>query len=106
MSWASRYIIALREKGEAQFRPQGKSMEPIVHDGELVTVRALKEDDPLNYGDVVLCTVKGRQYFHLVKLVEENRVLIGNNRGVLNGWTPRKHVYGVLVRPERRDLDE
>lgn len=97
MSWASRHIITLREKGVVEFRPRGTSMEPIVMDNELVRVRALAEGEMPAYGDVVLCTVNGRQYLHLVKAVQGERVLIGNNRGNLNGWTHRKNVFGVRV---------
>lgn len=98
MSWASHYILALRTQDEVEFRPRGNSMEPIVHDNEVVTVRAVKEDTIIEQGTVVLCTVNGRQYLHLVKAVNGERYLIGNNRGGLNGWTNRQRVHGVLVR--------
>ena len=47
-------------------------------------------------GDIVYCKVNGRFYTHLVKGVSENRgLLIGNNRGKINGWT--KKVYGKVI---------
>ena len=96
MSWASKYIIDLQAGHTVEFRPRGYSMVPLVQDNQLVKVAPLK-DEP-EQGDIVLCVVQGRQYLHLVKAVQGDRVLIGNNKGGLNGWTPRKHVYGVLVR--------
>lgn len=98
MSWATPYILALREADQVEFRPRGNSMEPIVKDNQLVVVRAVRELTPLEPGDVVLCTVNGRQYLHLIKAVNADRYLIGNNRGGLNGWTNRKHVHGVMLR--------
>jgi hypothetical protein len=98
MSWATAYILALRTQDEVEFRPRGSSMEPLVKDNQLVRVRRLGEDEDLEYGDIVLCTVQGRQYLHLVKAVKPDRVLIGNNRGGINGWTPRKQIHGVLVK--------
>lgn len=97
MSWATPYILQLREQGWAEFRPRGHSMEPRVRDNELVRVEAITDDTALKWNDVVLCTVNGRQYLHLIKAINGERYLIGNNRGGLNGWTNRAHIHGVLV---------
>jgi hypothetical protein len=50
--------------------------------------------EPLASG--VLCKINGNQYLHLVKAVQGDRVLSGNNRGGVNGWTSQ--VYGKLVK--------
>lgn len=97
MSWASCYIIALREAGFVEFRPRGTSMEPLIKDNQVVRCVVVTDDTILTSGDIVLCTVSGRQYLHLIKAVNGERYLIGNNRGGLNGWTPRKHIYGVVT---------
>lgn len=73
-------------------------MEPLVKDNQLVTVQRVTDDTVIEYGSIVLCVVNGRQYLHLVKAVNADRYLIGNNRGGLNGWTNRKHIFGVLVK--------
>jgi len=52
-------------------------------------------------GDIVLCRVRGREYLHLVKAVQDRRYLIGNNRGGTNGWVGRAAVYGIGTRIER-----
>lgn len=98
MSWASNYIIKLRSEDYVEFRPRGSSMEPLVKDNQLVGVAAVKEDTDITPNDIVLCVVSGRQYLHLVKAVNGDRYLIGNNRGGLNGWTNRKHIYGILIK--------
>jgi len=48
-----------------------------------------------NVGDIVYCKVRGRYYTHLVKAKGARGVLIGSNRGTINGWT--KNVYGRVV---------
>jgi hypothetical protein len=68
-------------------------MEPRIHDGQQVTLVPLGER-PLRPGDVVLCTVRGRQYLHLVNAVDGCRCQIANNRGHVNGWTRR--IHGIL----------
>jgi len=96
MGWADRYIQILSEGNEVSFRPRGNSMTGRVEDGQLVTVVPLSPLDDLKVGDVVLCKVRGNQYLHLVKAVDGDRVLIGNNRGGTNGWTPRKQIFGRM----------
>jgi hypothetical protein len=98
MSWATPYLLALKEQDEVEFRPRGNSMEPLVKDNQLVRVRRVTEDTVIERDAIVLCIVNGRQYLHLVKAVNGDRYLIGNNRGGLNGWTNRKHIHGVLVK--------
>ena len=50
--------------------------------------------DSLSVDDVVLCKVGGRQYLHLIKAIDGNRFLIGNNRGGVNGWIGYNSIYG------------
>jgi hypothetical protein len=70
-----------------------------VEDGDTVTLAPLG-DGPLAPGDVVLVRVRGHVYLHLVKAVQGDRVLIGNNRGGVNGWAHRAAVYGIATRVE------
>ena len=47
-------------------------------------------------GDIVYCKVRGNFYTHLVKGKNNDKgLLIGNNRGNINGWT--KQVYGKVI---------
>lgn len=74
---------------------KGNSMVPLIKSGqehvlEPVSWGACKE------GDIVYCKVKGRFYTHLVLAINPDRgLLIGSNRGSINGWT--KQVYGKVI---------
>ena len=99
MGWASDYIVRLRRGETVQFRPRGNSMRGKIEPGQLCTVEPV---DPaaVGVGDIVLCKVNGRQYLHLVKAVQGERLQIGNNRGRINGWIPRNGIYGKCTRIE------
>lgn len=92
--WAVPYAQALARGERVSFRPKGRSMEPLVRSGQLVTVEPATVAQ-VDVDDIVLCYVAGNDYLHLVKAKQGNRVLIGNNRGGTNGWT--SEVYGRLV---------
>ena len=51
--------------------------------------------DQCKVGDIVYCKVHGRFYTHLVKGKSDKGLLIGNNKGGINGWT--KLVYGKVI---------
>jgi SOS-response transcriptional repressor LexA len=98
LSWATAYIDCLKAGETVSFRPRGHSMTGIINNGDLVTVRPISEEDSLQKGDVVLCKVRGSQYLHLVKAVQGERYLIGNNRGGTNGWITRSGIFGLWVK--------
>ena len=93
---AGEAIKVLLSGETVSLRPYGQSMTPRVESGQLVTLRPLRADEPA-VGDVVLVRVGGKVYLHLVRAVDGGVVLIGNNRGHLNGWTIRSEVFGKLV---------
>jgi|SRR5438105_2900712 len=99
MGWATEHIARLQEGETVEFRPRGNSMQGKISSGQLCTVVPVQYDS-INVGDIVLCKVNGRQYLHLVKAKQGDRVQIGNNRGRINGWTSRNSVYGKCVRVE------
>ena len=74
---------------------KGNSMVPLIKSGqEHVLEPAIW--DQCEEGDIVYCKVKGNFYTHLVKGKNSDRgLLIGNNRGGINGWT--KQVYGKVI---------
>jgi hypothetical protein len=94
MSWASAAIERLQKGEQVTIRPRGTSMEPKVHDGQAVTLQPATAAD-VQVGDIVLCRVHGCDYLHLVKAVAPPQVLIGNNRGRINGWTSK--VFGKVI---------
>jgi hypothetical protein len=100
MSWSKIAISQLQQGKEAKVRPRGHSMTGKVNDGNLVTISAC-DPTKLEVGDVVLVKVKGVVYLHLIKAIDaQNRFLIGNNRGGINGWASASAVYGVVTQIE------
>lgn len=100
MGWATPYITKLQRGETVSFRPRGNSMIGRISSGQKVTVRPLGSDEGLKKRDIVLCTVSGAQYLHLVTAVQPGRVQISNNHGKVNGWTPIKNIYGKCIRVE------
>lgn len=97
--WATKYIEKLKSGEIVKFRPRGNSMTGKIESGQLVTVSPLNIDGTglpmVLIGDIVLCKVKGTYYLHLIKDIQGNMFLIGNNKGKINGWTTQ--VYGVVI---------
>lgn len=95
MSWASHHITALKAGKTVQFRPRGNSMQGRIESGQLVTVEPLAGIPSV--GDIVLCSVNGTHYLHLVSAKNGNRFQISNNKNKINGWTTLAHIYGVVI---------
>jgi hypothetical protein len=100
LSWATHYISELQQGRTVQFRPRGNSMVGKISSGQLCTVAPISADVVLEVGDIVLCAVGRSQYLHLIKAIREDRFLIGNNRGGVNGWVPASKLYGRCIRVE------
>ena len=98
MGWAAGHVAKLRAGETVKFRPRGNSMRGKIESGQLVTVGPAPAR--LEVGDVVLCKVRGAEYLHLIKAVQGDRYLIGNNRGKVNGWVSRGAIHGKCVRVE------
>jgi hypothetical protein len=96
MGWANLYIEKLKNDEIIKFRPKGTSMTGRVNNGALCTV-APTSPELVDVGDIVLCSVKGKQFLHLVKAKQGNRFLIGNNKGHINGWVGENSIYGKLI---------
>jgi hypothetical protein len=107
MGWATPYIAKLRSGQTVQFRPKGNSMSGRIENLQLVTVEPVRAEDLrhedqqiVRVGDVVLCKVRGMEYLHLVKAIQDGRFLIGNNRGRTNGWIGPNGIFGRVVSVE------
>lgn len=99
MGWATRYIAELRAGKTVQFRPRGPSMSGRIESGQLCTVVPVTVEN-VEVDDVVLCKVQGAEYLHLVKAKQGDRLLIGNNRGRVNGWIGPNGLYGKCIKVE------
>ena len=70
-------------------------MMPLIKSGQKHKLAPAKWKD-CDINDIVYCKVKGRFYTHLVKAKDDKKgLLIGNNKGRINGWT--KQVYGKVI---------
>lgn len=99
MSWATHTIEKLQKGETVQIRPRGNSMVGKIDSGDLVTIEPII--DTPEKGDIVLCRVHGSDYLHLVKATSNNRYLIGNNRGGINGWISKDAIFGKAVKIEK-----
>ena len=70
-----------------------------INDGQLVTIEPFKSQ-VLAKDDIVLVRVKGRDFLHLIKDIQGDRYLIGNNRGGINGWVGLSAIFGKVIRGE------
>jgi len=96
MTWATTYIKALQLGFPIKIRPHGNSMKGKIESGQLCTIVAVNPET-LEAGDIVLCHVKGRDYLHLIHAINDDRFLIGNNRGYINGWITSENIFGKCV---------
>ena len=74
---------------------KGNSMVPLIKSGQEHILSPISIEE-VEVGDIVYCKVKGNFYTHLVKAINKDQgLLIGNNRGGINGWT--RNVYGKVI---------
>lgn len=74
---------------------KGNSMTPLIKSGQEHVLSPINIED-VCIGDIVYFKVKSFYYTHLVKAISSEKVLlIGNNKGGINGWT--KNVYGKVI---------
>lgn len=85
-------------------REPGSSMEPIIRSRQPVTLAPV-DPDKLEPDDIVFVKVRGNFYTHKVYAVNGDQVMIGNNRGHANGWTPKSQVYGIVIAIDGRPLN-
>jgi hypothetical protein len=97
MGWATGHISRLKDGETVAFRPRGQSMRGKIESGQLCRVEPV---DPIRIevDDIVLCKVKG--HVHLVKAIQGQRFLIGNNRGGTNGWITGNAIFGRCISVE------
>ena len=99
MGWANTYIAQLKQGETVSFRPRGHSMTGRIDSGQLCTVVPV-DNTALAVGAIVLCTVRGNQYLHIIKAIQGERFQIGNNRGLINGWVSAAAIFGKCIRVE------
>ncbi|MAG26495.1 hypothetical protein CMI47_13190 [Candidatus Pacearchaeota archaeon] len=96
MSWAKYAKEKLKIDKQVSIRPCGNSMRGKIESRQLVTLQTCKFAD-LKVNDIVLVTVKGNDYLHLIKAIDKKRFLIGNNHGGINGWVNFNAIHGKVL---------
>ena len=96
MGWVNDARAELLAGRTAQVRPFGGSMRGRIESGQSVTLAPMDPAD-VRADDVVLVAWQGNYLLHLVKEIDGDRLLIGNNLGKLNGWVPASAVAGKVV---------
>jgi len=99
MGWATNHISALKAGQTVAFRPRGASMSGKIESGQLCTLSPIQPES-IEAGQIVLCTVKGRQFLHLVSAVRGKQYQISNAKGHINGWVTSKQIYGRVTKIE------
>lgn len=93
MNWKVEKLLA----GETIIsKEKGNSMLPLIKSGQPVEIEPITWEQ-CEEGDIVYVKVHGNYYTHLVKGKNQDKgLLIGNNRGGINGWS--KQVYGRITK--------
>lgn len=96
MGWVKDALKQLNESGVCQIRPYGGSMRGRIESGQLVTIYKARGEE-VQVDDAVFVRWKNNYLLHLVKDMENGRILIGNNLGKINGWIGYEDVIGKVV---------
>jgi|SRR5215475_9058168 len=96
MGWVKDALKELSLGNFVRVRPQGGSMRGRIESGQLVTIAPV-EPEGIRLDDVVLVKWKGNYILHLVKDIQGDNILIGNNLGKENGWATRDDVCGRVI---------
>ena len=99
MGWVKDALKELSENGECQIRPQGGSMKGRIESGELVTIKKITPEE-INVDDAAFVKWKGNYLLHIIKDVKDDKILISNNLGKINGWISQKDVIGKVIEVE------
>ncbi len=99
MGWVKDALQAIKETGSCQIRPHGGSMRGRIESGQLVTIETVGEKE-VELEEAVFVKWKGNYLLHLIKEIETERVLIGNNVGKINGWIPKSDIIGRVTKIE------
>jgi len=96
MGWVNDALPELAAGRSVQVRPFGGSMRGRIESGQLVTLVPIVAAS-VQVDDVVLVQWRGNYVLHLVKEIDGDQLLIGNNLGKINGWVSASAVRGKVV---------
>ena len=96
MGWVNDALAELQAGRKVQVQPFGGSMRGRIEAGQLVTLEPVAAID-VRPDDIVLVKWRSDYLLHLVKQIQGNRLLIGNNLGKINGWVSADDLRGKVV---------
>ncbi|WP_452602249.1 hypothetical protein [Pontimicrobium sp. MEBiC06410] len=99
MGWVKDALKELSKNNKCQVRPQGGSMKGRIESGQLVTIQRI-EPEQIVINDIVFVKWKDNYLLHLIKDIQNENILIGNNLGKLNGWIPANNIIGKVIKVE------
>jgi hypothetical protein len=73
----------------------GSSMKPSISFIQKVSLRPVRRGESLT-GRIALAEVRGRFWLHRVSQERADEVHIVADNGMVNGWTPRTAVFGIV----------
>lgn len=93
----AKFEDVIRDKGILVYTGVGDSMYPLIHEGDLLVIRAVTE--PLKKHDIPLFKRDNGQYvLHRIIQVRKNDYLIcGDNRYAVEAGITDRHMIGVLT---------
>lgn len=96
MSWVKDALEQLSKRQEVSVRPVGGSMREKIESGQLVTLKPTAYDD-VETDDVIFIRWKGNYLLHLLLEKKDQKLLIGNNVGKINGWIPAEALIAKVI---------
>lgn len=92
----AKFEDVIREKGVLVYTNVGDSMYPLIKEGDLLVIRAMTE--PLKKYDIPLYRRDSGQYVlhRIVKVRENDYLLCGDNRRLIESGITDRHIIGVL----------
>lgn len=96
MGWVNDALKELKAGRSVKIRPHGGSMRGRIESGQEVTLSPVTPQE-VTVDDVVLVRWKGNFLLHLIKEINGDQILIGNNIGKENGWTTVADVFGKVT---------
>jgi hypothetical protein len=96
MSWVKDALEQLSKRQEVSVRPVGGSMRGKIESGQLVTLKPTAYDE-VETDDVIFVRWKGNYLLHLLLEKKDQKLLIGNNVGKINGWIPAEALIAKVI---------
>jgi hypothetical protein len=96
MGWVNDALQELSAGRRVQIRPSGGSMRGRIESGDLVTLAPVAPSE-VRVDDIVLVRWKGNYLLHLIREVQGDEFVIGNNLGKINGMVKGSDIRARVI---------